>query len=81
MEAGWETKGHLLVFNITADRFLRNMVRSIVGTLIELGRGRISLMEMRNIIEAMDRSKAGMSVPAHGLYLVNVEYPAGIWLL
>ncbi len=81
MEAGWERKGHLLVFKITADRFLRNMVRSIIGTLIELSRGRISLVEMRNIIEAMDRSKAGMSVPAHGLYLVSVEYPAEIWLL
>ena len=80
-KAGWETKGHLLVFTITADRFLRNMVRSVVGTLIELGRGRISLMEMRSIIEARDRSKAGMSVPAHGLYLVNVEYPEGIRLL
>jgi tRNA pseudouridine38-40 synthase len=77
MEAGWEAREHLLIFNITADRFLRNMVRSIVGTLIELGRGRISLMEVRNIIEARDRSKAGMSVPAHGLYLVNIEYPDG----
>jgi tRNA pseudouridine38-40 synthase len=77
MEAGWEAREHLLIFNITADRFLRNMVRSIVGTLIELGRGRISLMEVRNIIEARNRSKAGMSVPAHGLYLVNIEYPDG----
>ena len=78
MEARWEREGHLLVFKITADRFLRNMVRSIIGTLIELSRGRISLVEMRNIIEAMDRSKAGMSVPAHGLYLVKIKYPETI---
>ncbi|MEE4255571.1 MAG: tRNA pseudouridine(38-40) synthase TruA [Bacteroidales bacterium] len=75
MEAYWEEQGHLLVFNIKADRFLRNMVRAIVGTLLDVGRGKISLEEFKAIIEAKDRSEAGLSVPAHGLYLVKIEYP------
>ena len=75
MEAKWEEKGHLLVFTIKADRFLRNMVRAIVGTLIDVGRGKISLEEFKAIIEAKDRSEAGLSVPAQGLFLVKIEYP------
>jgi len=75
MEAYWEEQGHLLVFNIKADRFLRNMVRAIVGTLIDVGRKKISTEDFRKIIEAKDRSAAGRSVPAHGLYLVKIEYP------
>ena len=59
---------------ITANRFLRNMVRAIVGTLVEVGRGRISIEEMRRIIEAKDRCQAGESVPAKGLFLVNIKY-------
>lgn len=74
MEARWENRGHLLVFTIKADRFLRNMVRAIVGTLVDLGRGKITLEELRGIIDAKDRSEAGLSVPALGLYLVNIEY-------
>jgi tRNA pseudouridine38-40 synthase len=80
MEAQWETKDHFLVFSIRADRFLRNMVRAIVGTLVDLGKGRISLDDLKNIIEAKDRSGAGMSVPAHGLYLIDIEYPDDIWI-
>lgn len=64
-----------LVFTITADRFLRNMVRAIVGTLVEIGKGKILHSEMNEIITAKDRSKAGFSVPAHGLFLEKVEYP------
>ncbi len=64
----------ILVFSITADRFLRNMVRAIVGTLIEVGRGNMSLHDFRKVIEARDRSKAGFSVPAHALFLENVTY-------
>ena len=75
MAAGWEQKDHLLVFTIKADRFLRNMVRAIVGTLVDVGRGKINIDEFRQIIEAQDRSEAGLSVPAHGLYLVKIEYP------
>ena len=63
-----------LVFTITADRFLRNMVRAIVGTLVLVGKGDISANEVTNIIESKNRSNAGQSVPACGLYLVRVEY-------
>ncbi len=77
MEASWVKKNDMLVFTIKADRFLRNMVRAIVGTLVELGRGKITLEEFRQIIEAKDRSEAGLSVPPHGLYLTRIEYPEG----
>lgn len=73
-EAYWESKGSTLVFHITADRFLRNMVRAIVGTLLEIGLGKSSVTSMHDIIAGEDRSKAGTSVPAHGLYLTKVEY-------
>lgn len=75
MQANWNAEGHLMIFTIKADRFLRNMVRAIVGTLTELGLGRISLGGLREIIESGDRSMAGASVPAMGLYLIGVEYP------
>jgi tRNA pseudouridine38-40 synthase len=64
-----------LVFSISADRFLRNMVRAIVGTLIKIGKKEISLIDFKDIIESKNRSKAGQSVPACGLYLVSVKYP------
>lgn len=64
----------LLVFSITADRFLRNMVRAIVGTLIEVGRGNMSVDCFRSVVEARDRGKAGFSVPAHALFLEDVQY-------
>ena len=78
--AKWEEKGDLLVFTITADRFLRNMVRAIVGTLIELGRGKINLEDLDKIILSRDRGAAGYSVPANGLFLVSVNYPEEIFL-
>lgn len=74
-EAHWKINGNQLVFTITANRFLRNMVRAIVGTLINVGIGKITLNDFRTIIESKDRGKAGFSVPAHGLYLVKVKYP------
>jgi len=61
-------------FTITANRFLRNMVRAIVGTLVEVGRDRISIEEMRHIIEAKDRCQAGESVPGKALFLVDIKY-------
>lgn len=61
-------------FTISANRFLRNMVRAIVGTLVEVGRGRITLEELRRIIDDKNRCRAGESVPAHGLYLWDVKY-------
>ena len=73
--AGWEQKDHLLVFTITADRFLRNMVRAIVGTWLEIGRGKIQPQEMKEVIESKNRHNAGASVPAHGLYLIDIGYP------
>jgi tRNA pseudouridine38-40 synthase len=73
--AKFECIGDGLVFTIKADRFLRNMVRAIVGTLIMVGKGEIDTNDVVKIIESKNRSKAGQSVPACGLYLVAVEYP------
>jgi tRNA pseudouridine38-40 synthase len=78
VEAKWEVRDSQLVFTITADRFLRNMVRAIVGTLLEVGRGKLNPEDMKTIIEAKDRSKAGYSVPAQGLFLERVKYPAAL---
>ena len=73
-EAQWEELGDKLVFTIAADRFLRNMVRAIVGTMVEIGKGKISLDDFVKIIEGKDRSKAGFSVPAQGLFLTQITY-------
>jgi tRNA pseudouridine38-40 synthase len=73
-DAGWHKHGDLLLFRVTADRFLRNMVRALVGTLLEVGKGKIPPEAVACILEAKDRSKAGMSVPARGLFLAHVEY-------
>lgn len=73
--AVWEQKEDKLVFTITADRFLRNMVRAIVGTLLEIGLGKKSPEVIRAIIESKNRSMAGASVPAKGLYLTKIRYP------
>lgn len=75
MEARWEQHSNKLVFTVSADRFLRNMVRAIVGTLVNVGLGKISLNDVATIIESRDRNRAGFSVPAHGLYLTKVIYP------
>lgn len=69
--------GHL-IFEIEANRFLRNMVRAIVGTLIEIGKGKEEIAYIERVIESKSRSRAGVSVPAHGLYLSTVIYPEGI---
>lgn len=73
-EAFWQNYNDNLVFTITADRFLRNMVRAIVGTMINVGSQKISLLEFKKIIESKNRSNAGFSVPAHGLFLTKVKY-------
>ncbi len=75
-QAEWERQGDQLVFTIKADRFLRNMVRAIVGTLLEVGKGKISTEEFAEIIERKDRGEAGTSVPPQGLFLVDIEYNA-----
>ncbi|MFC4211353.1 tRNA pseudouridine(38-40) synthase TruA [Pedobacter lithocola] len=74
VKADFEQLSDGLVFTIEADRFLRNMVRAIVGTLVEIGKGEINLEDFKTIIESKNRSNAGQSVPACGLYLVKVEY-------
>ena len=73
-EARWEEVDELLIFTITADRFLRNMVRAIVGTLIEIGAGKLKVEDFKRIVEAKDRSEAGFSVPADGLFLEKLDY-------
>jgi len=77
--AEWKKEGEIWVFTIQADRFLRNMVRAIVGTLFEVGRGKCSLSDFRQVIEAKDRCRAGASVPAKGLSLVEIIYPAELF--
>lgn len=81
MHAAWERTGDEdMVFTIKADRFLRNMVRAIVGTLLQVGRGKLSLDDFRRIIEQKDRCKAGDSAVGQALFLVDIEYPAELFL-
>ncbi len=68
------------VFTIRADRFLRNMVRAIVGTLLEVGRGKMTVQDFKQVIELQDRGKAGTSAPGQALFLVNVEYPENLFI-
>ena len=79
-EAYWELVGNQLVFTISANRFLRNMVRAIVGTLVEIGQHKITVADLDGIIKSEDRGRAGYSVPAHGLYLTSVAYPKHIYI-
>ena len=76
--AHWEHHDEQMLFTISADRFLRNMVRAIVGTLLDVGTGKISLEDVNSIIKSKDRASAGVSVPAKGLSLVRVQYPKDI---
>ena len=78
--AHWEQRDDQLVFTITANRFLRNMVRAIVGKLLDIGKGIIDIDMMQEIINERSRSAAGFSVPACGLFLTRVEYPQDIFL-
>lgn len=78
MEAEWILQEDELVFTIKADRFLRNMVRAIVGTIINIGIGKIQVNDLHNIIVSKDRSRAGKSVPGYALYLTKIEYPITI---
>ena len=79
-KAVWEKSETGLVFTITANRFLRNMVRAIVGTLIEIGLGKKNIQELHTVIESKNRSLAGYSVPAKGLFLTHIEYSNSIYL-
>jgi tRNA pseudouridine38-40 synthase len=80
-EAEWRRESeHLWVFHITADRFLRNMVRAVVGTLLEIGQGKREVSWIQEVLDSRNRSAAGASVAAKGLYLTRVNYPDDIWL-
>jgi len=78
--AEWQENGHMLEFTITANRFLRGMVRATVGTLLDVGTGRTSLDDLRAILQSKDRRKAGANVPPQGLYLVRVDYPEDVFV-
>jgi tRNA pseudouridine38-40 synthase len=74
MKASWEQVGNQLIFTIQADRFLRNMVRAIVGTMLEIGRDRLNIDGLRKIIESKNRCNAGVSVPGKALFLHRIKY-------
>lgn len=74
-EAHWDTVGEEWVFTIKSNRFLRNMVRSVTGTLLDVGRGKLSIEGLREIVEKKNRCAAGVSMPACGLFLTKVDYP------
>ncbi|MCT4663821.1 MAG: tRNA pseudouridine(38-40) synthase TruA [Flavobacteriales bacterium] len=78
-EAHWKFENSHYIFHITANRFLRNMVRAIVGTMLDIGKGKTSLETFRSIIESKNRSNAGSSAPAKGLFLTKVQYPTTIF--
>ncbi|MEZ4856724.1 MAG: tRNA pseudouridine(38-40) synthase TruA [Gelidibacter sp.] len=78
--AYWKSADDQLTFTITADRFLRNMVRAIVGTMVNIGLNKMEVEELHTIIKSKNRSEAGFSVPAHGLYLSQILYPESIKL-
>jgi tRNA pseudouridine38-40 synthase len=80
LQAEWVANENSMVFHIKADRFLRNMVRAVVGTLLDVGWGKISLDDFQKIIDAKSRNDAGQSVPAHGLFLTGIGYPEDIYL-
>ncbi len=79
-KAVWKQEGSSLIFYISSNRFLRNMVRSIVGTLLEVGYKKRKVEDMEDLIKRKDRRRAGFSVPAHGLYLSRIDYPKNIFI-
>ena len=81
MYSRWHQEGDVWVFTIQADRFLRNMVRAVVGTLLEVGRGKLSIDGLRKVIEKKDRCSAGISMPGHALFLEDVAYPERLFLV
>lgn len=81
MTARWFVENNITVFEIKADRFLRNMVRSIVGTLLDVNIGKININDLKKIIESKNRNKAGKSAPAQGLFLTKIEYDNNIFII
>lgn len=80
VKAKWEASNNTLIFSIVADRFLRNMVRAIVGTLLDVGYGKTSLEDFKDILKSKNRGEAGASAPAKALYLTKVVYPDNIFI-
>lgn len=78
--ANWKHSGTTLTFRITANRFLRGMVRALVGTLLDVGSGKLSVAGFADIMKGKDRRKAGANAPPHGLFLVRVTYPRSLFL-
>jgi tRNA pseudouridine38-40 synthase len=78
--AGWKEDGDMLVFTITANRFLRGMVRAVVGTLLDVGTGKSALEDFQRILQSRDRKKAGANVPPQGLYLTGVKYKPDVFV-
>lgn len=78
-DAVWEKAGEMIIFSICADRFLRGMVRALVGTMLDIGTGKTGIDDLNKIILQRDRKAAGRAVPAHGLYLKSVRYPEEIY--
>ncbi len=78
MEAHWKKVDNEIIFTITANRFLRNMVRAIVGTLLAIGKGTNTIEDLHRIIKSRNRCEAGTSVPGYALYLCKIEYPKTI---
>lgn len=79
MQSVWLVEGECIVYKVVGNRFLRGMVRGLVGTMLNVGTGRINIDAFKAIIESKDCSNADFSVPAHGLFLVDVQYPAPIY--
>jgi tRNA pseudouridine38-40 synthase len=79
-QASWHQKEDVLIFTITANRFLRGMVRAIVGTLLDVGNGKLTVKQFQEILKSKDRKKAGMNAPPEGLYLAHVKYPKAIFI-
>lgn len=79
LESEWTAEGNRLLYMVKANRFLRGMVRGLVGTMLLVGRKKISLNDFEKIIQAKDCTKANFATPSHGLFLVDVEYPASLY--
>ncbi len=79
-QARWQEQSDCYVFTVVADRFLRNMVRAIVGTLLDVGRGKLSVDEFRAVIDGCDRALAGTSAPPQGLFFTRVDYPDDVYM-
>lgn len=79
-DARWENHNDETHFHVSANRFLRGMVRALVGTMLDVGQARMTVSDFQKVLESKDRKKAGRAVPAHGLYLLDISYPEGIYL-